>query len=336
MAEAPLARAPRETLETLVREAARAPSVHNVQPARWRFDETGVTLLREPGRELPVGDPTGHDLRASLGAAFEGMRIALSRHGLKLGDPVLERSHAPQARIIPVASAYISEGADEDPLAGMVQVRRSHRGRFAPATPEASAALQAVSADDAVVVLDQKSIAAVVELHDRATWTFESRSAYHEELWSWLRLTPGDPRWSRDGLNADCLALSALEREAARILLRPPAFAILSRLGVARLLVSEAPQVRSSTGIVLFTPSRGLSAFDVGRRFYRLWLEITAAGLYAAPMSASADDPDTNHALRGRFGIPDERRIANVLRVGRAPATGVALSPRLPTSELTG
>lgn len=324
----------RDLQEALIAEASRAPSVHNVQPARWRFDDTGVKLFRELDRELPVGDPTGHDLRASLGAAFEGMRIALSRHGMKLGDPVLERSHAPTSRIIPVASALISEGAEEDPLAAAVQVRRSHRGRFAPATEQGRTALLGVSADDAIVITDPHAVSKVAELHDRATWAFESRPEYHAELWRWLRLSPTDPNWSRDGLNADCLALSPLEREAARILLRPPAFRILSRFGVARLLVSEAPQVRSATGIVLFAPSRGLSAFEVGRRFYRLWLEITAAGMYLAPMSASADDPETNSALRTRFGVAETHRIANVLRVGRAPAAGVALSPRLPIQEL--
>jgi hypothetical protein len=34
------------------------------------------------------------------------------------------------------------------------------------------------------------------------------------------------------------------------------------------------------------------------------------------------------------YGIPDDRRIANVLRVGRAPEDGVAESGRLPAEEL--
>ena len=74
-----------------MREAARAVSVHNVQPARWRFEPEGdLVLLRAVDRALPVADPTGHDVMLSLGAAFEGMAIALSRIGCTLGAPVPE------------------------------------------------------------------------------------------------------------------------------------------------------------------------------------------------------------------------------------------------------
>src|SRR5206468_446479 len=69
-------------LVALVDEARRAPSVHNIQPARWAALERGVLALRaDPARTLPIADPSGHDVRISLGAACEGMSIALSRRG---------------------------------------------------------------------------------------------------------------------------------------------------------------------------------------------------------------------------------------------------------------
>jgi hypothetical protein len=91
--------------------------------------------------------------------------------------------------------------------------------------------------------------------------------------------------------------------------------------------------VESASGVVLFTPLTALDPLDVGRRFYRLWLEIARAGLHAAPMSASADHAATNDALAQSHRVPVNRRVANVLRVGRAPADGVAKSPRLPVAE---
>ena len=69
---APLARA---ELLALVDEGRRAPSVHNIQPARWAALEPGVLALRaDPARTLPIADPSGHDVRVSLGAAWEGRR----------------------------------------------------------------------------------------------------------------------------------------------------------------------------------------------------------------------------------------------------------------------
>jgi nitroreductase len=332
MARAPLAHAPRETLEALVREASRAPSVHNVQPARWRFEPGGdVVLFRALDRALPVADPTGHDVQASLGAAYEGMAIALSRLGLRLGAPVPERAGQAEG-CEPVVRARISSGATLDPLAAHVSERRSYRGRFSRRGARELASARTVEAEDVHVIDDALDIRLASKSHDAATWRFESRKEYHAELWSWLRLSKRDPRFRRDGLNADCLALSGAERIPALVLLRPFVFSSLARFGVARRLISEAREVRSAIALVLFLPRRSDSAFDVGRRFYRLWLEITAAGLHAVPMSASADDATTR--ARYEASIPPDRRLANVLRVGHAPVGRVAESHRLPVGEL--
>ncbi|NUS46014.1 MAG: hypothetical protein HOQ15_00265 [Gemmatimonadaceae bacterium] len=328
----PLAHLSREALEALVHEAARAPSVHNVQPARWRFEPGGdVILFRALDRRLPVADPTGHDIDVSLGAAFEGMAIALSRLGLALGAPAPER-RAQAEGCEPVVRARVSAGGTLDPLAPHVLERRSYRGRFSRRGARELASARLMEASDVHVIDDAADIRLSSRSHDAATWRFESRPEYHAELWSWLRLSRRDPRYRRDGLNADCLALSTPERLGAMVLLYPIVFRLLGHLRIARHLVSEAGQVRSAIALVLFMPRRTDSAFDVGRRFYRLWLEITAAGLHAAPMSASVDDPTT----RGQYEplVPADRRLANVLRVGHAPVGAAAESYRLPTAEL--
>ena len=62
-------------LTALVDEARHAPSVHNIQPARWALLGPEVLALRsDPGRRLPIADPTGHDVRVSLGAAALGAK----------------------------------------------------------------------------------------------------------------------------------------------------------------------------------------------------------------------------------------------------------------------
>jgi hypothetical protein len=317
----------------LVREAARAPSVHNVQPARWRFSGEEVVLFRALDRTLPVADPSGHDVDVSLGAAFEGMAIALSRRGYRLGAPQPDVESRAEG-CAPVVHARIAAGASPDPLAPYVARRHTHRGEFARGSSALRAALPTLVRDD-VRAIDEPSVMATVGArHDAAIWRFESRREYHAELWSWLRLSRRDPRYGRDGLNADCLSLSGAERIAARVLLRPMVFTRLAGLGIARVLISEARQVRSATAILLFAPRRADAPFDVGRRFYRLWLEITAAGLHAAPMSASADDLTTRAQLTKEARLPADRRVASVLRVGKAPSDGVAVSPRLPEGEV--
>ena len=188
-------------------------------------------------------------------------------------------------------------------------------------------------ADD-VRVIAGAELPRLAQRHDAATWSFESQPAYHAELWAWLRLSRSHPRYTRDGLNGECLALSRTEAWLADRLLAPSRFALLARLGVARHLVSEAPQVRSAAAALVFCPLRSISSFDVGRRMHRLWLEVTAAGLHLTPMSALADHPASRAAVALQCGVGVDRRVANVFRIGRAPGGAVAESARLPVSEL--
>jgi hypothetical protein len=70
-------------LLALIEAANRAPSVHNIQPTRFRIDdERTITLLEDTSRRLFVGDPEGKDNQKSLGAALEGLMLALAARGL--------------------------------------------------------------------------------------------------------------------------------------------------------------------------------------------------------------------------------------------------------------
>lgn len=325
----------RSTQRALVAEAARAPTVHNVQPARWRFGADGrVVLYRAVDRALPVADPTGHDVRVSLGAAWEGMSIALSRHGLGLSEPELLADAGEEDGRIAVAGARLVEGAALDPLAGFVEARRSYRGKFLPLSADVLRRLTATGGEDVRWMTDAARLPELARLYDEAGWSFVREPAYHAELYRWMRLSPAHPDWARDGLNAECMALSGVERAAASVLLRPRVFGVLNRLGAGKAVISEAAQIRSASAILLFTPRRELGDFGVGRLFYRLWLEIAALGAGMVPMSALADSPAARERLGREHGIPADRRLANVLRVGGVPPGGAARSPRLPVDEL--
>jgi nitroreductase len=324
----------REQQERILADVSRAPSVHNIQPARWRFDDDGVTLLQDRRRRLPVADPTGRDVEASLGASFEGMCLALSRWGLGLTEP-FHTANDEVGQLRSVCTARWVPGESPDPLAEQVPHRRSWRGAFAPVDAFDLVSLEAAirTRDDARLLIGRDDISRVAKLNDDCSWEFMRDPAFHAELHGWMRLSPTDARWNVDGLNAECLAMSVLERRAAALLFRPSAFGLLKTIGVARALVAEAARVKSAAAAIVFHRPEDESAFDSGRAFYRLWLEVTAAGLVACPMSSIADSASGNDEVRARGRIPNGRRIVNVLRVGKAPAKPPK-SPRLPVSEL--
>jgi len=321
------------TWREVVAEACRAPSVHNVQPTRWRLGDHGrVELLRALDRSLPAADPSGRDVRASVGAAFEGTVLALSRRGMGLSAPELADDAAGPG-LARVAVARLIENVSEDPLAAWTVKRRAFRGVFARPTPEIAAALAALASDDVRVVTQPDAIATLAREYDAANAGFLAQPAFEAELYSWLRLVPSHPGWKRDGLTAPCLALSTLEARAGHLLLRPTVFPWLRRAGLTGALMSEARAIRSAAAVILFAPLRAQGAFDVGRRFHRLWLEVTRAGCALCPLSSLADHEPTAREVERRFAIPPERRLTNAFRAGVASAEP-ASSPRLPVDEL--
>jgi hypothetical protein len=172
----------------------------------------------------------------------------------------------------------------------------------------------------------------LASLNDEVSLRFYRREPYRLELVHWMRLTPTHRDYARDGLNLDALRLNSLEGYAARLGLTNPLFGALDALGIAKLMLGERSRTLTATNVVLFHRPRAESPFATGRLFYRLWLELTRLGLSAWPMAALADDPEAARQCCRRFGIGEERRLINLLRIGRAK--GSAPRIRLGAAEL--
>src|ERR1700747_3015581 len=70
----------------LIATAARAPSVHNSQPWRFRVGEDAVELWCDPRRRT-WSDASGREMLISCGAALFGLRLAMRSLGFQ---PVVE------------------------------------------------------------------------------------------------------------------------------------------------------------------------------------------------------------------------------------------------------
>ncbi|WP_315760286.1 hypothetical protein [Sphingomonas sp. Y38-1Y] len=315
----------------LVAEAALAPSVHNVQPARWRLvDDDGLALFEDVRCRLTVGDPRGNDAGISLGAAAEGMRIAAGRHGLALvpvgvpGDEAMLRG---------VAGWRLVAGGEGDPLAAAVEARRSWRGKFAAPSPEDRRAAAALAADDAAVLTDPATLKRLAKRYDAASYGFMRERGFRGELLSWMRLDRGHPRWATDGLNAEAMAMGSIEARGAALVLGP-GFRLLDRIGLARPLLAEGAKIAGAAGLVVFHRPADEAPFDSGAAFYRLWLRIEAAGFGAAVLAALADDQEAAAAVVRAAGLGEDRRIVSAFRIGRRPIGEQPARARRPIDEL--
>jgi nitroreductase len=330
----------RAELIALVDEARRAPSVHNIQPARWSLaGARGLALHADPERRLPVADPSGHDVRVSLGAACEGMALALARRGYVAG-PVEMAAPASESDVASAAAAVawlpFERGERPDALADAVFHRAAFRATF-KTTDAATLDRLARQLEPAghVLVCDRARIRELAKMADQASDELLGNPGYWPETWRWLRLSHSDPGWDRDGLNADALALSGIERVLGRVLMAPPAFESMRKIGLAGALISERSKIESAGALVLFTASAGEDPFATGRSFYRTWLEVTSCGLALCPISVLTDSKRTNAEIRRLFALAAQRRLVNVFRVGMAPeGFPKRLTPRLPAEEL--
>ena len=115
----------------LIGMAARAPSVHNTQPWRFRVAGPVIELYADPRRKLRV-DPAGRELLISCGAALYGLRLAVRSLGYL---PVAELLPDPGrvrllARVRAGAAAPLTGW--ERQLLEAVPHRHTHRGAFGP------------------------------------------------------------------------------------------------------------------------------------------------------------------------------------------------------------
>src|SRR6516162_4473765 len=115
----------------LITAAARAPSVHNTQPWRFRVGPETVELWTDPRRKLRA-DPSGREMLISCGAALFGLRLAVRSLGYL---PVVELLPDPArlrllARVRLGAAAAMT--AREHQMLEAIPHRHTHRGPFDP------------------------------------------------------------------------------------------------------------------------------------------------------------------------------------------------------------
>ena len=317
---------------SLIEQAMLAPSVHNVQPARWRIDGDTLILIEDVARRLSVGDPTGHDAAISLGAAMEGLRLAASCHGLTVTTDSADAPSLPEPYRF-VTRCRFAEGGVADPLADFVQSRTSYRASFAQPDSNDVLRVEALSASDATIVADPIALTRLARQYDAASYGFMQQPGFRQELLSWMRLSQRHPDWARDGLNADAMALGRLEALGAGLVLGP-LFTPLHRMTLAPSLLAEGVKLAEAAAVVLFHRPADENPLESGAAFYRLWLRIEQAGFGAAVLAALADDRETAAALQTGYAVPPQHRLVSAFRIGRRKPHQHASRARLPLEEI--
>lgn len=301
--------------------AVLAPNPHNRQPwvAELRGEDT-VAVHRDPSLDLPVTDPFGRQLTIGMGCFLELMRMAAAERGLAVSADLF-----PEGEAGPVAVCRLEPGAAPEPLFAHVMGRRSHKEGFEdrPVTEAEAAPLR----EHAEVVLGGEGAAALREIAHGAWMAEAATPAAWQESIDLLRIGKAEINASPDGIDAGGPMLEALNRigiftrEAASDPNNPGSRAAIEDTSAAML---------SAPAFVVQTTEANAreDQIEVGRRWLRLNLASTGAGLALRPVSQALQEYPEVAEFRAAIHslhAPDGGTVQMLGLLGHAPRT-----PRTP------
>jgi len=304
--------------EFLVTAAARAPSVHNTQPWRFRVGAGTVELWSDPRRKLRA-DPSGREMLISCGAALFGLRLAIRSLGYV---PVTELLPDPArlrllARVSAGAAAPMS--GQERELLDAIPHRHTHRGPFAPGRLPRGllAGLQHDAlAEGATLVLVTGGLAydRLERIAAAAARRGDLSPRARADIRRWTRTAAN---MARDGIPATALA-SSTGRPPGRL---PQRDFDLGR-GIAGLPSGGAPP--SATAVLLTPGDRRTDWLRAGQALYRLLLHAASQWVFASLHTQPLEDPTTRELISSQLALPGHPQM--LLQLG--PATTASPTAR--------
>lgn len=191
-----------------IAQATRAPSIHNTQPWRFRWDGHTFELHADTQRGLSAADPEGRELVLSCGAALFNLRLALRKLGFDNRVTLLPSPSQPRL----LARIGVEPGQPADVVtrrmyAAMTR-RHTHRGEFEdrPLSAGLAVALQQAAAEEGASLLyvhDPGQRHRVLHIARAAERQFAADERVRAEIAAW---TPAPGAGRRDGVPSTAYA----------------------------------------------------------------------------------------------------------------------------------
>ena len=320
---------PADQVGYLIATAARAPSVHNTQPWRFRVGQDAIELYADPRRKLRV-DMAGREMLISCGAALFGLRLAIRSLGYQ---PVTELLPEPGrmrllARVRLGAAAAMTEA--ERRMLEAIPHRHTHRGPFAD-EPLPAGLLPGLQhdalAEGARLVLVDRAISyqQLADLVNAVGRRQDLDPVARAEVRRWSRAVGAA---ARDGVPAQAFQGQVFPVAASgqRGRLRQRDFDLGRGLG---LLVAGGPPAAATA--VLVTPADERADWlRAGQALHRLLAHAAAKWVFASLHTQPLEAAVIRAEIRDRLALPGAPQM--LLQLGLARTTQA--TARLPLAEL--
>ena len=315
---------PAGQVDYLIATAARAPSVHNTQPWRFRAGHDAIELYADQHRKLRV-DPVGREMLISCGAALFGLRLAVRSLGyLPMVELFPDPAHLRLLARVRMCPGEPMTGRERQLLAALPH-RHTHRGPFAPEPLPAGlvAGLQHDAlAEGATLALVNPALAyqRLADIVGAAGHRQDLDPAAQADMRRWSRAT-ADP--ARDGVPARAFPAKA-SPQPGRLPQRD--FDLGRDLG----LLGGGGPPPAVTAVLLTRGDGRADWLRAGQALHRLLAHAASewvfASLYSQPLEAAA----IRAVIRDRLALPGAPQMLLQLGVAHtAQATA-----RRPASDL--
>ena len=312
------------TVRSALELAARAPSVHNTQPWRWRIADDSVELLADEGRRLRATDQDGRDLVISCGAALHHLRVALA--AADVGTTVHRLPEKARPELLARVDLHPGggRGCGVDPAqAAAITLRRTDRRRFDGwAVPDGVIAQfeQQAGAQGAVlrVVTDEMALHTLYAAIRAAAAEHDEDAVVEAELIAWTGLHGGDA-----GVPAANIPVPGRRSGG------PPE----RRFAGAELTERGAVTPDSATLLVIGTSSDDrLSQLRAGEAASAVLLQAALAGMSTSPLTEALEISRTRAVVADEV-LDGTLSPQMVIRVGW-PSSAAPAPPQTPRRAL--
>lgn len=315
-----------ELVGDLITTAARAPSLHNSQPWRFRLERNVLELHVDVRRAMRCSDPQARELVISCGAALSNLRLAIRGKALTPCVSIAPDKDDPLLLARITAEPGPNPTTEERRLLAAVVHRHTHRHGFTP-VPIAETLASALAADVAtegarlVWVDDPDQITAVAELALLADRLQVGDAPWQAEIASWVDVTArgrldGVPLWAVPPVPKE---LRATDRLPTRSFVpdRPAGANVRAPGGAGRIAVLVTDGDRLADWVA------------AGQALQRMLVRAAAGWVFATYATAPLEVPSLREALRDALMLREYPQM--ILELGHADFAHA--TPRLPANE---
>lgn len=338
----------REIFEQMIAAGIRAPSGDNCQPWRFAISGKNLDIYNLPERDHSLYSWGQRASYVAHGALLENMSITAAHLGYRIRVQLFpgqsDDHRVARVRIEP-------SGQSGDPLYPAIARRTTNRKPYRASTlnEEQRTGLLAVSKEVgagqillAESVADRKLLGRVASTNE--TILFENRDM-HSFFFGHLNWTAEEDSQNRKGMFIGTLELPPPVQLGFKVFRRWNALQALNKIGLSKFVAVGNGQLYSTgaaIGAIVIDDRSPESYIKAGRLLERVWLKVTAMDWHLQPLTGimflmnrivagQAGELSGSHAelisntyrrAADILGVPENKAIAMMFRIGQADAPG--------------